>query len=169
MKKLAKSPPRPPAKTSYGTAGQDSDGASLPSLEEEIDRQIGDLVPQGARSQVVARITTLMVSEHFSGPIAHPRHLREYEDICPGSADRIISMAEHRNQHNMDMDRTSLAESVKDQKLGMVMGGGLFALLVSAALVVALKTESVLLAGLFLGAAAVGVIGLFIRGRNGKN
>lgn len=37
-----------------------------------------------------------MSNEQFSGPIAHPKHLREYEDIVPGSAERIISMAEKR-------------------------------------------------------------------------
>ncbi|MDR0808864.1 MAG: hypothetical protein LBE86_07035 [Gemmobacter sp.] len=57
------------------------------SLVNQSCRQVGDLVPQGSRAAIVARVTTLMVSEQFSGPIAHPRHLREYEEICPGSAD----------------------------------------------------------------------------------
>lgn len=117
---------------------------------------------------MVARITTLMVSEHFSGPIAHPRHLREYEDICPGSAHRIIAMAEARSQHIMAMDAAVLAEEARDKKLGMLLGGGLFALLVVSALIVAVATDRPGFAGLFLGAAVLGVIGTFIKGRNGK-
>jgi len=31
---------------------------------------------------------------HYQGPIPLPSHLKQYEDIVPGSADRLIKMAE---------------------------------------------------------------------------
>lgn len=77
-------------------------------------------------------------------------------------------MAEERNRHIIDMEKSALAESVKDQSRGMYIGGFVFASLVISALIVALKTESAMLAGVFLGTAAAGVVGLFIKGRNGK-
>ncbi|WP_292216179.1 hypothetical protein [Mesorhizobium sp.] len=39
-------------------------------LTAEIDRQIGAIVPQGQREQIVARVSRFILSEKFSGPIA---------------------------------------------------------------------------------------------------
>lgn len=106
-----------------------------------------------------------MVSEHFSGPIPHPQHIAGYEEILPGAADRIIGMAEDRQKHLIHMEKKSLAAEVADRKLGMWFGAGIFALLIACALVSALLTGSSFIPGLFLGAAAISGVGLFIRGR----
>lgn len=137
------------------------------NLEVEIDRQVGDLVPQKARGEVVKRLTSIIVGEMFSGPIAHPRHLKQYEEVLPGSADRIIQMAEDRNQHHIAMDQKMSDAEIADRKLGMIIGGAIFLLLIVAALAIALTKENPTLAGIFLGAAVIGGVGLFVKGRNG--
>lgn len=146
---------------------QESGDNPGPSLEEEIDRQIGDLVPQKARGEVVRRLNTIMFSEMFSGPIAHPRHLREYEEIHPGAADRIISMAETRNDHHIAMDHKMSDAEIADRRLGMICGATLFGFLILAALICGIWTKQTGLAAVFLGTAVIGGIGLFIKGRNG--
>ncbi|QLH13560.1 DUF2335 domain-containing protein [Paracoccus pantotrophus] len=159
---------KPPAKTPATAKNTQPEAGEPTSLEAELDRQIGEIVPQAMRAQVVARVTSVVASEYFSGPIAHPRHLREYEDICPGSADRIITMAEERNRHIMAMERKVLEEDAADQKRGMQYGAGLFCLLIVAAFVTSAMKLHPAVPGLFLGAATLGGIGLFIKGRNGK-
>lgn len=141
---------------------------SIEAVEAEVDKKIGSLLPQKARREIVSQLTAMVVSESFAGPIAHPRHLREYEAISPGAADRIIQMAEKRSDHQMNMERSVLDAEEKDQRLGMLLGAGLFALLILAALWVALVTGNPVLSGVFLTAAALGGLGLFIKGRNGK-
>lgn len=136
-------------------------------IEAEVESVIGDLIPKGARSQVVSRMA-MMVSEKFSGPIAHPRHLQAYEDICPGAADRIIRMAEDRSAHLIQMDRTAIEAEKADQARGMFLGAGLFAFLIASALTTAILKLPVAIPGLFLGTAAIGGISLFIKGRNGN-
>lgn len=116
---------------------------------------------------MVSEVTAIMESEYFSGPIAHPRHLREYESICPGSADRIVRMAEERNNHIMAMERLAVESEIADQRRGMLLGAGLFALLIVAALGSAALGQPAV-AGGFLTAAALGGIGVFVKGRNGK-
>lgn len=138
------------------------------TFEAEVDRQIGDLVPQKARREIVSRMTAIVIGESFSGPIAHPRHLREYEAVSPGAADRIISMAESRNDHHIDMEKSVLRAEERDQRLGMLLGAGLFAALIVSAFFIAVTTHDAVLAGVFLGAAALGGIAVFIKGRNGK-
>lgn len=143
--------------------------SQLEPLEVEIDRQIGDLVPQKARDEVVRRVTTAVYSEFFSGPIAHPRHLREYEDICPGAADRIVSMAEENMQHRKAVENKIIDAEIADRKLGMVLGAGCLALLLILAVVSAWLTGSEVIPGLFLGSAVLGAVTMFINGRNNGN
>jgi len=140
--------------------------SQLEPLEVEIDRQIGDLVPQKARDEVVRRVTTAVYSEFFSGPIAHPRHLREYESICPGAADRIVSMAEKNMDHRVGIENKIVDAEIADQKRGMYLGAGCLALLLVLALLSAWLTGSEVVPGLFLGSAVLGAVGMFIKGRN---
>lgn len=102
-KKPASSPP----------AGSEEKQPNLPAtIKEEIDREIGSLVPQGQRTEIIMRLARVMTSELFAGPIAHPRHLREYEAILPGSAERIVSMAEKAQSHNQAMESAIVKGSI---------------------------------------------------------
>lgn len=143
--------------------------ASAPSdvldpLQEQLNRQVGDLLPAGSRQEILRRITTVVHSEQFSGPIAHPKHLREYEEILPGSADRIIAMAEAQQQHMISMDNKVVDKEYGDRRWGMVIGAVMFSSLIACALISAVSGNNIA-AGMFLGAAAIGGVGLFVNGR----
>lgn len=138
-----------------------------PALTEEIERQIGPLVPQQAKGQVVSRIVAMMQSEKFSGPIAHPRHLREYEDILPGSAERIVTMAEVEQAHNIDMESTIIKAETEDRKRGMNYGFAALCLLIVLGFTAGFWGNNVL-AGMLLFGGFIGVAGVFINGRLNK-
>lgn len=134
-------------------------------LSAEIDRQIGTIVPQGQRDQIVARLTTIVASEKFSGPIAHPRHLREYDAVVPGSADRIIKMAESALHHRETMDTRIVDAEIADRKLGMWLGfAGLLIILAFAAYFG--SAGNTVVAGFFLSTAVLGAIPVFVLGRH---
>ncbi len=105
-----------------------------------------------------------MAQEHFSGPLPHPRHLIEYDAILPGAAERILTMAEKAQTHSAEMDRLIVQAQIDDQKRGM--NYGLIALLVILALAAAFGyLDRPIIAGLFLGAAVLGSIPVFVNGR----
>ena len=139
--------------------------SQLEPLETAIDKQIGDLVPQKSRREVISRISTKLYAEYFSGPIAHPRHLREYNDISPGAADRIITMAEKNADHRRAMASEKSRADISDRKLGMLLGMCVLILWLLAAFFSAILLDNELVAGLFLGSAVLGA-GLFVKGRN---
>ncbi len=97
----------------------------------------------------------------------HPKHLREYDDVVPGAAERILSMAERNLEHNVGMDQKVVGADIADRKLGMWLGAGLFALLILGAFLTLFVTSNPVVPGLFLGTAAIGGVVAFIRGRNG--
>ncbi|MBX9644638.1 MAG: DUF2335 domain-containing protein [Novosphingobium sp.] len=105
-----------------------------------------------------------MSEERFSGPIAHPKHLRDYEEICPGAADRIISMAERSIQHAQDLQSQAMAGDIDDVRAGRAYGFWALMALIAAASGATYFDHEVI-AGAFLGAGALGVIGQLIQGR----
>jgi uncharacterized membrane protein len=133
----------------------------------EIAKRVSAVVGRDKASQVTAQVVSLF-SERFSGPIAHPRHLREYDEIVPGAADRIISMAEDALIHQKKMEEIALQATINDVKDGRRFGFAALVLLIVSALVCGIYGYQIL-AGAFLGAGALGTIGAFINGKVQKN
>lgn len=161
--------PRQPRQTEVARKTAEATKESAPSetldpLQERLNRQVGDLLPSGSRQEILRQITTVLYSEQFSGPIAHPRHLPEYEDILPGSADRILGMAEAQQRHQIAMDNKVVDKEFGDRRLGMIIGAITFSGLIVSALISAVTGNNVA-AGFFLTAAAIGGVGLFVNGR----
>lgn len=149
-------------------AGSLPEDEASDELAQEISRRISSLIPQGQRAQVVAQVVSVVSEERFSGPIAHPKHLREYEEVCPGAADRIIRMAEQNLSHNQSMQKAWIDGEIAEAKAGRQYGfGALLALILAASYAAAHDHETI--AGLFLGAGILGVIGQLIQGKQSQH
>lgn len=139
-------------------------------LYAEIEEEVGTLLPAEKRDEVVSKLAAIFVhhEEKFSGPIAHPRHLREYEDIHPGAADRIISMAERQQSHIIEQQQQATSREFSDRRLGMWMGAAAFFLLVVLAYLLGVNGQP-WLASAFVASSAIGVVKFFVDGRNPKD
>lgn len=87
---------------------------------EELAKRVSALVPAGQRAQVVAQVTSLVTEERFSGPIPHPRHLAQYDQVVPGSAATIIGMAHDNLVHNQKLQAQALAADIDGGKFTAV-------------------------------------------------
>ena len=67
---------------------------TLQDIESSVRGALDGIVSQSVMKVAVERVTAVMISEHFSGPLPHSKHIAGYEAVLPGSADRIITMAE---------------------------------------------------------------------------
>lgn len=65
--------------------------------------------------------------QQYSGPLPHPDMMRGYEELLPGSADRILTMAEKEEDHRHEMEKNFLEMEFRDSLLGI-----LFAFILSA-------------------------------------
>jgi uncharacterized membrane protein len=155
--------PRQPKKSGTETTSPPEPDVIDP-VQTEIEKRLDGLLPPGERDEIIRRVVAVMHSESFSGPIAHPGHLREYELILPGAADRIIGMAEKQQDHIIAMERTVVEKEFSDRRWGMVLGALTFGLLIGGALAAGLNDKTAV-ALAFLGAAAIGGVGLFVNGR----
>lgn len=80
--------------------------------------------PQNVSHQVQATNVLSIQGEIHTGPIPAPGEIGEYERILPGSADRIIKMAEKEQAHRHQLQLRS-----QRHRLGITFIGQLFAFL----------------------------------------
>ena len=137
--------------------------------------QVPDIVDEPEEQEVS---TSLEITGHVSvrsGPIPTPEVLGQYEEVLPGSADRIMSMAENQQGHRHRMEELQLRTPIQTMKFGTLMWGA-FLLSTLAAGTLLLYTEKNIPVGagvLFLPLVTVAV-GYLKRifsshGQNGNN
>ena len=61
---------------------------------------------ENEQGQVIARVDGYI--EQYSGPIPPPKMFHDYEQVLPGSADRILSMAEHEQKHRIGYEKLGI-------------------------------------------------------------
>ena len=58
----------------------------------------------------------------FSGPLPPPESLEGYERVLPGSADRILAMAEEQASHRISMEAAALQHEMAQSNRGLWAG-----------------------------------------------
>lgn len=52
----------------------------------------------------------------YSGPVPSPEVLKEYEQIAPGFAERLLSMAEQEQSHRHECERRALEQNIENHQ-----------------------------------------------------
>ncbi len=103
------------------------------------------------------------VYESFRGPLPPPHILRQYNEIVPGSAKRLLEEAWTQGSHRQHLERTVIEGGAKRAHRGLTLGFVSFVLLLVAAFVLVLTGHDT--AGIaFIGIDVAGLVGSFIFG-----
>jgi len=130
---------------------------------------------QKTQQKIISAVQQQIKTEQFQGPIPSPKILAGYEQLLPGAADRILTMAEKEENHRHAMDKMSLTaetdglkNEANDTKRGQYCG-----LIIGITAILAGTYTSVNgfpWAGSFIGAGGViGLVSAFIVGRKNSN
>ena len=65
---------------------------------------------------------TRFEAELFEGPLPPPQTLAEYERLCPGTASRILAMAEGQSQHRQELEKQVVVSNCRSQDRGPILG-----------------------------------------------
>lgn len=80
-------------------------------------------LPKEKREIIRSAIFAAKVEErHFSGPLPPPEDFAKYEERLPGSADRILKMAEKQMEHRIETERKIIGYKIKAGKTGQILG-----------------------------------------------
>lgn len=62
-----------------------------------------------------------MQAEMYSGPLPHPAILKGYNDVVPGSADRIITQFEEQGRHRRKQESRVITHNLFSATLGQIL------------------------------------------------
>lgn len=88
----------------------------------------------------------------------------EYDRVLPGSADRILAMAEREQAHRASIEGTALQASAKDSKLGQYFGFALALVCIGGGIYLATQGQTIASVALIV-ASASGLAGRFLVNR----
>ncbi len=132
------------------------------NIEDDVLIPIIEDPAKGTREKT--SIIRRIVSEHFSGPLPPPEVMKRYEEILPGSAERILKMAENQSEHRMSLEKIVIPRQQKESARGQIFGFVLSFLLMVCA-VYAIASGFGWIGGMILTVTIVSIATLFIAGR----
>lgn len=152
--------------------GSLSNSGFTPADEEDAVHQLIQLFPEDKRSHAEPFFRAMFsVATHHSGPLPRPEDMAGYEAAFPGSAARILAMAEKEqaNRHgaitrSLDLDAERIQKDHSLKTAGQVCAMIALALLVGLTAFIAYigDTQSAVWLG---GATIVAVVGIFVTGK----
>lgn len=110
-----------------------------------------------------ARFVAAQLS-YWSGPTPSPDVLREYNEIVPGSAERIIAMAERQAEHRQNLETMAVKGGTGRAYLGSVFGFIIGMTAVLGGLYLAVNGQELGGYAVMLGTVAT-LAGVFVYGR----
>ncbi len=99
--------------------------------------------------------STKLIGQIHQGPLPSADQLAKYEEYIPGSAERIIKMAENKLNHAREIDKETLKVVSQERRRGQYMAFFIGILGISGACYLALEGHSY--AGIGIGLAGIGV------------
>ncbi len=138
----------------------------ITSPPDTVDSAIDTILKAVPEEQKGEAIKALMIikEEAFEGPIPPPSLFREYEAILPGSADRILNLAEKQQTHRIEIEKSAVNSQMKQGERGQIFGFIIF-LIGIALTVVFIIFDMKTFAGIFATGTMAVIIGLFILGK----
>jgi uncharacterized membrane protein len=92
------------------------------NLISPASRPISSFSP-GEESRSLLQISRQQqITQSFSGPLPPPSVLREYNEIIPGLADRIVALAEKQTEHRIGIETKIIESDISQSRAGLVCG-----------------------------------------------
>lgn len=104
-----------------------------------------------------------ILTAFHSGPLPPPSILEGYERVLPGSAERIVKMAETQSLHRQLLEKTLVSTSSRNSTMGLIFGF-IIAVIAFALSAYLIYTSHVVVGGIMGSAVIVALVGVFVYG-----
>ena len=138
-----------------------SNQATVHKVTEFIEKQPSDVQEEVVNELIAQRIESMT----YSGPIPHPQLLKEFNDVIPNGADRIMTMAEKQSGHRITLEEKVVNANNRDSFLGVVFAGVFALLIVLGAIFLIYNNKDVQGFSLLIG-ASVAYISVFLKSKS---
>ena len=138
-----------------------SNQATVHKVTEFIEKHPSDVQEEVVNELIAQRIESMT----YSGPIPHPQLLKEFNDVIPNGADRIMTMAEKQSGHRITLEEKVVNANNRDSFLGVVFAGVIALLIVLGAIFLIYNNKDVQGFSLLIG-ASVAYISVFLKSKS---
>ncbi len=108
-------------------------------------------------------LRTISIAEISTGPLPSPKVLKEYDALIPGTAAKIIAMAEVQSNHRQDIESRVVRTRTINSRLGLIFGLLIGLASLAAATLSAINGSS--LVGSVIGVSGLAsLVGVFVYG-----
>lgn len=87
----------------------------------QVKRELQQDAPSAIPQQIIAQVSQ-QVTTQYKGALPPPEMLREFNDIVPNGAERIVAMAEKQLDHRLDLEKTVIKGDSKRSWWGLWLG-----------------------------------------------
>lgn len=101
-----------------------------------------------------------IVCQHYQGPVPSPDMLREYEQVLPGLAERLVQLTEKEQKHRHGSDHTAYTLAIRGQSMAFAV-----VVIIILAAVYFGATGNPVLAGILVGIDLAALVTAFIAGK----
>ena len=137
----------------------------------QLDRDLKGIEPnekkRGKILNVVAEKFTATIKSYI-GPIPSPESLKQYNDILPGTAERLVAMAERQSAHRIELEKRVIERQLGDSRLGQYFGLLISVLFLAASYSLGMNGHDALVS-ILGGTTLVGLVTVFVIGKNKQN
>lgn len=119
-----------------------------------------EVAPRGEQPDEASLTVEIEHRQNWSGPIPPPSILRDFDDIIPGCAERIIAQFELEGAHRRQMEDRAQRFRIREAHIGQVLAG-LFAVGAFGSSIVAMSYGAFVLAGVLGGSTILAGIAAF--------
>lgn len=150
----------PPAElgTETGLPTQVSDDPDV--VDAEVGELVGMLPPEGRK--ILRRV--IAETRSHQGPLPTPEMLREYEEVLPGLAERIVRLPEKEQEHRHDFSDIWLRREARLRDRGQIFGMIALVIILAFCAYLAWIGEPKMGAGVAIALVAA-VVGIFVTGK----
>ena len=118
-------------------------------------------------TEITRQQVQFSVSAQFSGPLPPPAMLHQYEEMLPGTANRIITMAENQSKHRLELENSVVAGEITRSQQGMWCGAIVAVLALGGGILLA-ALDKPIAGGICAGVPLLGIVGTFVYGTDQK-
>lgn len=135
--------------------------------DDELQESVAIPESEGALEELSTKILEKLSVTISAGPIPPPDKMEQYEKTLPGSADRILKMAESQSEHRQSLEKQRLSFSNREVHLGQIFGFLIGAIAIVTGGYTALNGAPI--PGGFIGTTGVvGLVAVFVIGSSRK-
>jgi uncharacterized membrane protein len=151
--------------TKTDSAGNGNPSPAETPAKADVDEASENILSEKSIKKLLISFTKeTMTRTRFSGPLPPPEILKGYEDVLPGSAERIIRMTEKQQAHRIQIESSVVEENCRSQRRGLHYGFAISLLVILGGFFLIYEGKNITGAAVVITAVA-GLVGVFVYGK----